>query len=354
MLALQCGLLERVDIFERSAGGYGVPLHIQLGCGNNLRQQISLVELSGFANLCGEFRGHGLAGLVVLREMIEYLRIAGPMLVELRWEFDEVAGHVGAGEQRVLGGGEHSVQAMAELVEHGGDVGEADERGLARRGLGEVGDVVDDRQRAQQFRLADEVAHPRAAVLVVALEVVAVPERQRLAVGIEDLEDAYVGVVDGDVLALFEGDAVELVGGVEHAVLEDVEDLEVGLLLVFIDVVLRFAHLVGVELPVPGLQLEAAFLSVDQDWMSLPSSTAFAVAAGTRSSINLMAARAFWPSGLRAPTPQSGIAQQAAFVGAELCELGDGVAGVVGPAALGASPRLFKKRLARGAVVERR
>ncbi len=123
--------------------------------------------------------------------------------------------------------------------------------------LGEVGDVVDDGQRAEQLGLVDEVAHPGAAVLVVALEVVAVEERERLAVGVEDLEDADVGVVDGEVVALFEGDAVELVGGVEDAVLQDVVELEVGLDLDFVEVVLGLADLLGVEVPVPGLELES-------------------------------------------------------------------------------------------------
>ena len=44
--------------------------------------------------------------------------------------------------------------------------------------------------------LVDEVVHPRAAALVVALEVVGVEERERLAVGVEHLEHADVGMVD--------------------------------------------------------------------------------------------------------------------------------------------------------------
>ena len=89
---------------------------------------------------------------------------------------------------------------MAKFVEHRGHVAKADERGLAGRGLAEVGDVEDDRQRAEQLGLADKVVHPRAAVLVVALEVVAIPERQRLAVGVEDFEHPHVRVIDGNVV----------------------------------------------------------------------------------------------------------------------------------------------------------
>ena len=132
--------------------------------------------------------------------------------------------------------------------------------GWPAAGLREIGNVVDDRQRAEQLGLLDKVVHPGAAVLVVALEVVAIPERQRLAVGVEDFEDPHVGLVDGNILALLERDAVELVGGVEDAVLQHVVEFEVGLDLRLVEIVSRFADLFGVKLPVPGLQLEAAML----------------------------------------------------------------------------------------------
>ncbi len=65
-------------------------------------------------------------------------------------------------------------------------------------------------------------------------------------------------MVDGDVVALGEGDAEELGGGVEDTVFEDAIELEVGLDGLFIEVVLGFADLFGVEVPVPGLELEGA------------------------------------------------------------------------------------------------
>ena len=195
--------------------------------------------------------------------MVEDRRVCRPVLVELRGELDEVARDAGSGEAGIFAVGEHAVQGVAELVEHRGDVVEADQRGLAGGGLRQIGDVVDDGQCAEQLRLIDEVAHPGAAVLVVALEVVAVEERERLAVGVEDFEDAHVGLIDRHVVALLESDAVELVGGVEDAVLQDVVEFEVWLDLGFVEVVLRLADLLGVEIPVPGLQLKSAVLCVD-------------------------------------------------------------------------------------------
>jgi hypothetical protein len=122
------------------------------------------------------------------------------VLVELRGELDKVARHLRARQAGILGVGEHAVQRVAELVEHRGHIVEAEQRRLPRRGLGEVGHVVDHGQRAQQLRLADEAVHPRSAVLVVALEVVAVPQRQRLAIGVEDLKHAHVRLVDRNVV----------------------------------------------------------------------------------------------------------------------------------------------------------
>ncbi len=54
------------------------------------------------------------------------------MLVELGGKFDKVARHIGARQRRIVLVGEQAVQGMAEFVEHGGDVVEADQRRLAR------------------------------------------------------------------------------------------------------------------------------------------------------------------------------------------------------------------------------
>ena len=141
-------------------------------------------------------------------------------------------------------------------MEHGGDIVEADERGLAGRRLGEVGDVVDDRLGAEELRLLDEIAHPGAALLVVALEVVEIGEAQLRAVLVEHFKDAHIGLIDRNVVAFLEGHAVELVRGVEHAVLEHIVEFEIGFDLVFVEIVFRLANLLGVVLPVPWLQIE--------------------------------------------------------------------------------------------------
>ena len=267
--------LERVGVLQRGVGAQRVPVHVEQRGRDQLGHVVALVEVAGLLDLVDQRLRHRLAGLVVLGVVGEHLRIGRPVLVELRRELDEVARRVGARQRRVLLVGEHAVQRVAELVEHGDHVVERQQRRLAGGRLGEVGDVVDHRLGAEQLRLVDEVVHPGAAALVVALEVVAVEQRQRVAVLVEHLEHAHVRLVHRNVLALLEGQPVELVGGVEHAVLQHVVELEVRLDLVLVEVVLRLAHLLGVELPVPRLQLEACFsafwsLSISA-WMSFAS-----------------------------------------------------------------------------------
>src|SRR5712691_6023663 len=136
---------------------------------------------------------------------------------------------------------------MSKLMEHGNDVGEADQGGFAGGWLGQVGNVVHDRGSSKKPRLADEFGHPGSAVLVVALEVVAVEKGEVLAVGVEDFKDPYIGVVDRNVVPLFEGDSIELICCVEHSVLENVVEFEIGLHLGIVDVVASLADLLSVE-----------------------------------------------------------------------------------------------------------
>ena len=71
-----------------------------------------------------------------------------------------------------------------------------------------------------------------------------------------DLERADIRLVHRQILALGERDPVELVRGEEHAVVEHAVELEVRLYLGVIELVLRRAHLLRIEVPVPRLELE--------------------------------------------------------------------------------------------------
>ena len=110
------------------------------------------------------------------------------------------------------------MQRMTKFMKHGRDIVKADERRLALGRFGEIAHVVDHGKGAQQPGLTHQVAHPGPAILVVPFEVVGVKQRQRLTIRIHHLEDAHVGVINGNVFALGKRQPVELVRGVEHAI----------------------------------------------------------------------------------------------------------------------------------------
>ncbi len=70
------------------------------------------------------------------------------------------------------------------------------------------------------------------------------------------LPHAHVGVVDRDVAARREGEAEQLARDPEHRLAQALE-LQVGLHLVLVEVVLRLAHLLGVVAVVPRLDADA-------------------------------------------------------------------------------------------------
>ena len=70
-------------------------------------------------------------------------------------------------------------------------------------------------------------------------------------------------MVNRNVLAFLEGNSVKLISRVKDPIFEYVVQFEVRLNFGLIQIVLRLAHLFGVELPVPRLQSKSAFLRVD-------------------------------------------------------------------------------------------
>ena len=75
--------------------GQLVPLHVEDGCGAKFGGHEALIELLGFENLGHKGVRDGFTCLVMLGIFSEYLRLEGPVLVELREGLDKVAGHAG-------------------------------------------------------------------------------------------------------------------------------------------------------------------------------------------------------------------------------------------------------------------
>ena len=121
----------------------------------------------------------------------------------------DVVGDVRAGQRGVPDVRKHRLEGVAELVEHGLDVVEAEQRRLARRRPGEIGHVEGHRPGAEQAGLIHEGVLPCPAALAGPREIVGIPERERTAVRVVDLEHPHVGMIGGDVLPLLEAQPVQ-------------------------------------------------------------------------------------------------------------------------------------------------
>src|SRR4051794_17600368 len=112
-----------------------MPGEIEQSSGDILGSLEALVEALRLLDSLNQILRHDSTSLIMLRVVGEHRGLQGPVLIELRGELHEVGGCV---EQcRVLYVLEDAVQRVAELVEHGGDVLEAQQGGHAGSRLGE-------------------------------------------------------------------------------------------------------------------------------------------------------------------------------------------------------------------------
>lgn len=130
-----------------------MPLDVEQGGAHQLGGHEALVELAGLDDLVDEILRYHLAGLVILGIVLEHLGHEREVLVHLRGLLHHVAVDVGALKSLVGGAGEHAVEGMAKLVEHGFYLVEREQRGGVFGGRREAGHVVDD----GAFALAAEV-----------------------------------------------------------------------------------------------------------------------------------------------------------------------------------------------------
>ncbi len=196
-------------------------------------------------------------------EALQNFRLLQPVLEELRGELDEIARHARPGDQRIGDVGEEAVQRVAELVEEGARVVEAEERRIARAGFGKIHHVHDDRPDvAVELLLAAKTAHPGAAPLRGPGEIVAEKEADVAAVPVRHVPGADVRMVERHVVALGEGEAEQVLRRMEGR-RDDVVEREIRLDLAFVEIELGLAAFFGVIAPVPGRELEIAALRPD-------------------------------------------------------------------------------------------
>ncbi len=232
-------------------------------------------------------------------------------------------------------------------MEHGVGIVPGDQRGLARGGLGIVRDVEHHRLGPGQAVLVDEVRHPRPARLVVALPGIEIEQRQFAAILVIDGVNRHVRVIDRNVGALLEGQPVELVGGIEHAVFQHVGDLEIGLHLVLVERVALLAQLFGIVIPVRRGDGELAAFLADEGVEIV--GIALLRRAQRRGEAFEEADRRRRGLGHLVGQGIGGIAvepEQLGLLGPQRRDLDDQAAGIVGIATLAAVPAAFEQRLA--------
>ncbi len=167
-LALELGDVEAGRLLQR------MNVEIDQRAGGVFHRGEALVEGAAGEQPLEQRLRHRLAGLAVPGIGFQDLRHLQPVLVKLRGQFDEVARHRGAGEQRIGHIGQEAVQRMAEFVEQRARVVEGEQRRLAGGGLGEIADIDDDRvDIAGELFLVAQRGHPGARVLGGAGEIVA-------------------------------------------------------------------------------------------------------------------------------------------------------------------------------------
>ena len=180
------------------------------------------------------------------------------MLVELRGELHEVAVDRSAALALEGSFGEHAVEAVTELMEHGEHLVDGEERGGVGGGFGEVAHVVDDRTHYRAVGVDPrglEFLHPCALTLAGAGEVVGHEHGEMVAFGILDVVDLDIGMILGRVGHRLESEAVELVGHGEDTLGNGI-DGEVGTDCILVEIVFLLTHLLGEVAVVPGLDLE--------------------------------------------------------------------------------------------------
>ena len=154
------------------------------------------------------------------------------------------------------------MQCVPELMEHRCHLVPCQQRRLSFRGFGTVAHIEDDGQLTILTALFGKTVHPGTASLGRSAEIVAAEKRFRLTVLVKHLKGFHVGMVEGDVSPLLEGESIYPVGGIEHSVDEHAVDIEIGLHLFIADIQLLLLHLGGIVEPVVGLQLEICALAL--------------------------------------------------------------------------------------------
>ncbi len=231
-----------------------MPLEIHLGGGQHLCQRMPAIKVLRPAQLGFQLRRHSCIRCMMTCVVGKDGGVTAPVFVELRWKLDEVTGDGCAGQARIGHVRKQAVQCVAELVKQRLHFVRGEQTRFALRRLGVVAHIADDRLRAKQSGLLHKTVHPSAAALGIAFIEVGVQQSQMGTVAVEDLIRAHIRMPHRQVATQLKTYAVELRCREKHSTLEDALQFEVRLHFLLVQVVLRLAHLLGVEVPIVWLQ----------------------------------------------------------------------------------------------------
>ena len=208
----------------------------------------------GSLDLVNQFLRHLLACLIVLCKGVEELFLAEEVLVELRRQLHKVAGNTGSGESRVLAASEHSMECVSELMEEGFYLIIGKQRRFVCCRTCEV-HHIDNMRTVVGFAIAVlrlKIVHPCTAALAVPRVEVGIVNRQIFALFVKHLVGFHFGVVNGNVLVLFEGNAVETLCQTEDT-LDNRLFLKVRTEIIVGDGIFLVFQFLGIVTPVPRL-----------------------------------------------------------------------------------------------------
>ena len=135
------------------------------------------------------------------------------------------------------------MQGVTKLVEHRLCLIPSKERWLTLRRLSIVANVENQRFLLAVTTLLEEGTHPRTTTLCRTTEVIAIEERQLLAVSIYHVKHLHILVVSRNILTLTEAESIDTMSGIEDTIYEYRVKIEVRLHVVIREAILILLHL---------------------------------------------------------------------------------------------------------------
>ena len=112
-----------------------MPVHVQQRGAERFRHVIAFVEMRCVEHAFAQRVRHRFAGLVMAGIVGKYLRMAGPVLIDLRRELNKITRGIGPGQRGVALTGKQAVQRMTKFVEQGYYIIPREQRGASVAGF---------------------------------------------------------------------------------------------------------------------------------------------------------------------------------------------------------------------------